>query len=188
MGKMRDRMAKVKKQLGSDVPAVEVDPEASRALSLGFAYEKVLGEYLHRPALRFFTQIGDYGITPQTMGFLKKAVAIAEDHKVDHETYVRSQFYWFHKWFKRNPKVREMCSVNGKFPAALRLTEFLKLTRDTRVSSVQLPSERIPVEKLDRINEERVEQLMEVWGNSRDDTIKLFGPTGVFDPEWLERQ
>jgi hypothetical protein len=185
MGKMRDKMAAVKKQLHDKQPQVKIDPKVALAMSLGFAYEKVLGEYIHQPSLRFFKKIGTDGITPQTMGFLCKAASIAEHHEVDVETYVRAQFYWFHQWFRRPPKVRELCSVKGKFPATRRLTEYLKLTRDKRVFSVELPSGKLGHEELDRINRERLEELVETWGKTHTEILEMFAPAGVFDVEWL---
>lgn len=190
---MKDRMAAVKKQLtdkrkNGKKPKPQPCPTEQQALALGFAYERALGEYLRKPALRYFTRIGDRGIDPRTMTALRKALAISKEHDVDFETYVRAQFYWFHKWFRRAPKIFELCGANGRFSARKRLTEYLKLTGSPRVSSTELPPIETAPEVLDKINEKRVQQIQRIYGCSRQEILNVFGPEGVFDVGWLKRQ
>jgi hypothetical protein len=185
---LKEKMAAVKKQIAEKKDPPPIDKKAAMAVSLGFSYEKVLGEYTHRPTLKYFKRIGEEGIHPRTMGYLRKAASIAESHGVDVETFVRAQFYWFHTWFRRPPKIWEMCSVNGKFPATRRVVEYLKLKNDKRVFSSSLPSKKIDSEKLDKINRERLEQLSKTWGKSHTEILMMFGPAGVFDVEWLADQ
>ena len=191
MGKLKDGMARVKKQLssGPTEPAPKMAKEIKNALELGFTYERVLGEYTHRPALRFFTSIGTEGIKPRTLGALKKAAAIAVSLEVDWETYVRSQFYWFHKWFRRPPRIREMISTSttAKNNAVWRLREYLKVTKDNQVYSKSIPSSKVCKDQLDKINNQRLDQLADAWEKSHEEIIQIFASSGIFDQHWLEQ-
>jgi len=189
MGKTQDRLAKVKQQMASrkGKPAVVVDPQVKSALKLAFVYERVLGEYWHNKTLRFFTRLSEVGIKPTTLGQLKKAAVLAEQLEVDHETYVRAQFYWFHKWFRRRPKIMEMCSTStGRHNAVWRVREYLKVQGGS-VHSKEMPRETVPFEKLDKINGKRLEQLVQAWGKSPTEIIQIFAHSGVFDQRWLEK-
>lgn len=185
--KLKEKMAKAKKVMAEETkPSPELDPETKLALEIGFAYERILGEYQHQPALRFFTKIGEQGIKPTTMAHLKKAAQIAKEHSVDAETYVRSQFYWFHKWYRHAPKIREMISTKTKCCAVWRLTEYLKV-EGKKVFSRAMPSEQVSREKLDKINQLRLEQMANSWDKSHEEIIQLFAASGVFDLSWLKR-
>jgi hypothetical protein len=187
MGKLKDKLARVKKQFTEGTkPSPPMDPEVKLALEIGFAYERILGEYSHQPALRYFVRLGEQGIKPITMAQLKKSAVIADKHKVDAETYVRAQFYWFHTWFKRAPKIRELCGMSGKNNAVWRLTNYLK-KEGKKVYSKAMPSQQISREELDKINRQRLEQLSESWNKSHEEIITLFAESGVFDQSWLKK-
>lgn len=191
MGKLRAGLARVKKQLAEGTaPAPPMDPEIKMALEIGFAFEKALGDYVHRPALRYFTNLGTEGIKPITLGHLRNAAKIALLNKVDAETHVQSQFYWMDKWFRRAPKIRELGSATkGGHNATWRLLEFLKLHVDDRrkVSSKVMPGKAVTPEKLDKINQQRLKQLAESWEKSPTEILEIFAPSGVFDQSWLEK-
>jgi len=191
MSKLRDKMARVKSQLASkqEPVSVNLDPKTTKAMAIGFAYEKILGEYLHQPTLKYFTKIGERGITPRTMALLRKAATIAEKHNIDPETYVRAQFFWFHQWFRRPPKINNLCGTEGKFPATRRVSEYLKLHKGKQVYSFELPAlHEMDAEKLDRINRQRLKQLAETWDKPHNEILRIFAPAGVFDAEWLKKQ
>lgn len=166
--------------------------EHSEALQMAFAYETALGDYLHKKALTFFRKLYTKGLDKRTLTYMNKAVRIAKKHEVDYATYVKSQFYWFDRWFKRYPKVFEICSTKSKFPAEVRLVEYLKLKQvnqvPSEVSSPVLPSEKLSSEKIDKINQSRFNELLNAWGMSKEETFKTFALSGVFDPCWLKKQ
>ena len=191
MTKTQQRMASLKQKFvdKSFVESPEIDPEVRDAIEAGLIYEKVLGEYAHRPALRYFKKLGVNGIPAIIIGHMKVAVSNAEELGMDIETYVRAQFYWFHVWFKRAPKISEMVSRKGKFPSTKRATEYLKVSGAKKrvIFSQVLPSLEITSKKLDQINYERLEQLSTTWEKSKEEIMAMFASTGVFDHKWLNK-
>jgi hypothetical protein len=176
MGKLKDKLARVKRQIAEPKVKEEVDPINTFALEIGFEYEKQLGEYLDQPTLRYFTRMGEIGIKPRTFQVLLRAANIAVKYGVDAQTYVRAQFWFFNKWFDRHPKLHEIASTKSQKNSTWRLLEYLKI----------MPKRNVDPEKLDRINQERLEQLVTVWGKTPEEIIQIFGESGVFDQEWIE--
>lgn len=188
--KLRARI-EAAKQRGSDKKAgkIKIKPIPERqvkAVEMGYAYEAALANYRHRPAMQYF-KLGEDGFRNRTITFLFKAAVLADAAEASYKEWVEAQFYWFHKWFKRPPKVQELSGQSGKFPAPKRYKDYLKLQRRGKVTSDVLP--RIPVEReeLDKINQERLQQLCTAWGRSEEEIMSQFALSGIFDMAWLKR-
>jgi hypothetical protein len=161
-----------------------------KAIEMGYAYETVLGYYRHCPTLQYFKMGEDRGFRNSTITFLFKAAVMADKSKAGYRQWVEAQFYWFHKWFKRPPKVHELSGQSGKFPAPRRYKDFVKLQQHGKAqvpSSDVLPRERASKDSIDKINEERLQQLCSAWGRSEKEIIEQFALSGIFDMAWLKR-
>jgi hypothetical protein len=175
---------------------VPLSEEERKIISMGYAYEEMLGRYLHKPAIRYFS--GSKKIPPgqyaRTNIVLFKAVLLADRHNVDYSFYIRSQFYFFDLWFKRAPKIYEIAGQSGKFPAEKRLLEYLALERSGKInksiSSVVVPTKKnvLTPQILDKINRERLDRLCEVYNLTEAEVLAQFAPVGLFDLAWLRRQ
>ena len=113
---------------------------------------------------------------------------------MDYPTYVRAQFYWFDLWFHRAPKIYELAGQRGKFPASLRLTQYLELNRLGKIgkdiSSPNMPKKHNQVldpQILDKINRQRLNQLCSVYQLTEEQCLEQFAPAGLFDLEWLKQ-
>lgn len=191
LSKIKQKMSNLKQKFQdkSFEEKSDIDPEVKRAIETGLIYEEVLGDYLHKPALRYFSKLGEKGIPASVIGQLKRVVRQADELGMDMDTYVRAQFYWFHTWFKRAPKISEMMTDKGKFPATKRAKEYLKVSEDKKrmIFSRVLPSWETSSKKLDQINYERLKQLTESWGKTEREIMATFAQTGVFDQKWLNK-
>jgi hypothetical protein len=176
-------LAKAKKN--GTVKAAPMNTEKAKAMNMGYAFEAELGYYLHKPTLQYFSKLGANGFTKSTLTMLSRAVTLAEKYNVDYQTYMKAQFYWFHKWFRRPPRLFEITGGKGKYPAERRLREYIELKPSEEVSSMVMPTTGIEKETLDKINEKRLEQLSEIWDKTEEEVLRLFSE--VFDPAWLKR-
>jgi hypothetical protein len=191
--KLRARI-EAAKQRGQDRKAGKIKtkpiPERQvKAIEMGYAYEAVLGHYRHRPAMQYF-KLGEDGFRNRTITFLFKAAVMADEAEAAYREWVESQFYWFHKWFKRPPKVQELSGQSGKFPAPKRYQDYLKLKAKGKVplaTSDKLPVEWSDRSMLDKINQERLQQLCSAWGRSEGEIMEQFALSGIFDMDWLKR-
>jgi hypothetical protein len=183
--------AKLKAKAEGNSEFKPIPEREQKAVQMGYAYEAVFGRYHHKPALRYFTKLGERGFEKRTVSLLFKAATFADEKEVDYETYVEAQFYWFHRWFRRAPKLYELAGERGKFPARRRVDEFLRLQKQGKsggdVSSVVIPRTEISDDELDKINSHRLEQLCRAWERTAAEIIQQFAPAGVFDLKWLQK-
>lgn len=196
MTKMRQRLEAAKSLAQAaargEVP-IDISDTAKKVISMGYAYEEMLGRYSHKPAMHYFNKKdvtkGQYS---RTNIILLKAANIADRNSVTYPVYIRSQFYWFDLWFHRAPKIYEISGQSGKFPAEKRLIEFLKLEQENKVNksitSVVMPRSPVSEEVLDKINRQRLNQLCKVYHLTEEEALKQFAPVGLFDPAWLKTQ
>jgi len=156
-----------------------------------YAYEDMLGTYWHKPALRIIKgRIEDH---PRGYQALVEATWIADRLGVEYPIFIQAQFYWFDKWFNRAVRLRELCSVGSKFPAEMRVREYLKLQQVQKLPvRVQCISRTIKVDlnQIDKINQARLEELCRVWKLSEEEVLRRFARPGVgyFDLGWLKHQ
>ena len=188
--KLRERIEAAKQRshgrIEGKIKSTPIPERQVKAIEMGFAYEAVLGRYKHCPTLQYF-KLGKDGFRSRTITFLFKAATLADTANVSYTTWVESQFYWFHKWFRRPPKIQELSGQGGKFPASRRYQDFTKLQLQGQVTSDKLPREPTSKEELDKINAERLQQLCGAWGLSEIEIIAQFGQSGIFDAAWLKR-
>ena len=157
---------------------------------MAYAYEAVLGEYVHNHRLRFIKG----SISPEHRSFaqFKRAVLIADQIGVSYETYVRAQFYWFDKWFNRAPHPYELSGLKSKFPAPERVRKYLQLVNEGQTKGiVTCIGKRVQIDakELDKANDQRLDQLMLAWGLDEEGVLLRFARSGVgyFDHEWLKK-
>jgi hypothetical protein len=161
---------------------------------MGYAYEEMLGRYLHRPAYRYFRKIVTAGQYARTNNYFYKAVLLADKHGVDYSVYISSQFYWFDLWFHKAPKPQELAGGSGRFPAERRLVEYLQLVKagkiNKSISSPVVPHKNNLVTEsvVDKINRARVQQLCTAYHLTEAEALAQFAPVGLFDRAWLARQ
>jgi len=60
----------------------------------------------------------------RSYGMLKRAINEMKSLDVEPEVYIEAQFYWFDKWFGREPKFWELSGGAGKMPAKKRVTVY----------------------------------------------------------------
>lgn len=173
---------------------VILSEDERKIISMGYAYEEMLGRYLHKPTIRYFSKEISGAQYARTNITFFKAVLLADKHCVEYPIYVRSQFYWFDLWFHRAPKVYELAGQSGKFPAEKRLLEYLELEKlgkiNKSISSVVIPTKKNVMTKeiLDKVNRSRLDQLCKVYHLTEAEALAQFAPVGLFDLEWLRRQ
>jgi hypothetical protein len=118
---------------------------------------------------------------------------MADQIGVEYPIFIQAQFYFFDKWFNRPPKTFELCSTQSKFPAEIRVREYLKLQQVQKLPvMVQCVARTIKVDldKIDKINQSRLEELCRVWKLSEEEVLRRFARPGVgyFDLQWLKHQ
>lgn len=173
--------------------AEKVSTEDQKIEEMGYAYERVLGTYFHNPTLRYFKSLKNGAINPSVKSSLLKSAYIADEYNVSYDIYVKSQFYWFHKWFRRYPKVFELCSVSSKYPAFWRIQEFLKIENYDKINvlSVVVGTARVEsldAKEVDKINRSTLNQVCKAYNLTEEEAILRFAPVGLFDLVWLKRQ
>lgn len=195
MTKLQARMAQAKAKAtavaNGEEQATQLSEEEIKSREMGYAYEAMLGLYLHRPALKYFVR--DKKSAKVTTTFFLKAAKLADQLRVDYAVYVRAQFYWFDMWFHRSPRVFELSGESGRFPASRRVTEYQKLKREGKVNKdisspvmPKKPADNIDLEVLDKINRQRLNQLCDVHGLTEGECLDTYGPAGLFDLRWLD--
>lgn len=109
--------------------AVSLGQEVSSLKAYGIAttYERHLGEYLHRPALKYITGRVAPG-QPNYTNWARAAV-VADALGVDYEIFMRAQFWAFDQWFSRAPKPQELGSTKSEKSAVERTRMFLEEVR-----------------------------------------------------------
>jgi len=195
--KLRNKINAAKKRSkGHRRKTIQKKPISERqlkAIEMGFAFEEALGRYRHRPALSYF-KLGEEGFKNRTITFLFKAALLADEAGASYKDWVEAQFYWFHKWFKRPPKVQELSGQSGKHPAPKRYTDYIKLRGRSKASfptSDILPKEAEwtwgDKDTIDQINQGRLQDLCSAWGRSPEEIIAQFALSGIFDATWLKK-
>jgi len=157
---------------------------------MAYTYETALGEYLHRPTLRFVK--GAISTEYKSFEQFKRAALIADQLGCGYEVYVKAQFYWFDQWFKRAPKPYELSGLKTKFPAPERVREYMKLLNAGQVREViRHISKRVKIDEkeLMKANDQKLQQLMSAWHSSEEQILLKFARPGVayFDHAWLKK-
>jgi hypothetical protein len=193
LSKLIDARERAQRKANGQYKAPIVDPEDQKAKEMGYAYEQMMSKYFHNPSLRYFKSLSNGLVQPCVKSFLSKAVFLAEQANVSYDVYVKAQFYWFDKWFRRHPKINELCSIGGKRSSIWRIQEFLKIEdyNNIEVSSVSIRTvtmSYIDDKTLDKINRSRLNQVCKAYNLTEEEAFSRFAPTGLFDLEWLKRQ
>ena len=131
---------------------------------------------------------------------LLKAAANAEALGVTYDVYVKAQFYWFDKWFNREPRVWELVSsddADHKMPATERvrayLREIAKGTVDPQrnIYGHARTSPKIPVAVLLQHGDRTLKRLMEVHNATEEQILLTFAKGSsaqhYFDRSWLKQ-
>jgi hypothetical protein len=177
----------------SEVPDKSTE-ERTKIYLMKYAYEDMLKSYTHSPFLRFFKASWSNGTHVRVQSFLLKAATLADQYEVEYFTFVKAQFYWFDKWFRRAPYVYELSGQSGKFPASKRLVEYLALDRagkiNNEISSPVVPQRKRAVDpnKLDKANLKTLNDLCKAYRLTEEEALTKFAPAGLFDLEWLKKR
>jgi hypothetical protein len=139
-------------------------------------------EYQRKPFKRGFNH---------NTGLLKtilNAVRICEELSVTYEMHIQAQIYWFDKWFNRAPVIPDFISEKAR----LRTCRYVALQKSGvaigAVRNVAVAAPAVSAEVLDKVNFTRLRNLCLAWGLSVEEVLINFGPSGVFDQQWLEAQ
>lgn len=132
-----------------------------------------------------------------TNGFeiLHKMVNYADELNVSYEDFVRSQFYWFDRWFRRMPKISEYATEKTK----QRYTDWTKLSDDEKImyGIVSIETNKKDVEEnikstidliIKRTNKE-IKRMMKDFSLSKEEVFIKFGSNGtcIFPKEFLDQ-
>jgi len=206
MTKLQEKMALAKKRIKdnrSGVKLTGIPENRKKALAIAYAYEEVLSKYIHKPFLRYVNKLP----RGSSNSYLVKAAEMADEFNIDYIEFIKAHFYWMHIWFNRAPYIRELCSEgkeyiyideNGrkktkkpKCPARWRVTEYLKLKENgelkDNIQSPVIPSKKIDPKVIDKINRLRLEELMETYDLSEEETFSQFALSGYFDGSWVKK-
>jgi hypothetical protein len=155
------------------------------------AYRRMLGEYYHNPKMNYQIHLSSINKKHRGYNHYLKAANLAEARKLDYETYLKGQFYWFDLWFNRAPKTFEIGGGSGTLPAALRIEKYLDVLKDGKnpvIKSVAIPVEKMKPVELDKINKKQLEVLQRNWEMDERDIYLHFavGIESAFNFEWLK--
>jgi len=162
--------------------------ENEDVLNMAYIYDETLRRYLNLPFTSRFPNLVSKGFQRNTKTLLEKAVAAAKELKADFKDYISAQFYWFDKWFKRYPKLFEICPTGGKFDAKVRFMAWKELSLNTgHLNTFSVVEEiSVPYTELDTINRKRLNELTKSWNMPELEVLDKFAC--VFDTRWLKKQ
>ena len=171
-------------------PPLECIRERRQVKDFGQLYESLLCDYLQRLIISS-VRISKIP-SPRVSAIVKKAINIAKEKNVDHETFLKAQFYWFDKKFKRAPKLWEAVSFWCKTTPQQRVDEFLKIKQINSKSAEKIvacfhPAPKSTWEEIDKYNKKTLEQLKKVWNLSEEEVICAFYADDIFDSSWLKK-
>jgi hypothetical protein len=161
-------------------------PKEDPARSMAYAYEEVLGLYIHKPALNFIKKWDPHH---RNSNYFRLAAERADSVGADHTEFVWAQFYFMHTWYGREARPHELRSK----AAIERWENYTQLKADGTISgegkvySSALPTKKMSWNTIDKINNGRLVKLMRVWNLSAEEVIINFADTEVFDEKWLKK-
>lgn len=158
----------------------EVDPRTKEFM---LVYEKELSSYRRRPIKIFRFRFAN--LHPSYIHY-KRAVELADLCNCDFKTYIKTQFYFFDKWFARHPRPHELYGQK-KFPTSERI-EVYKANHPAEVKNVAI-EQPINMEELNRLSNQILQDLMKEYHASDMQIIQMFGApeVGVFDYRWVKQ-
>lgn len=176
---------------GTAQPAQQFSP----AHQVAHAYEHCLGVYRIRRALRYLR--GDVQPGSPNYASWVAAARCADELGMDYLTYVRAQFWFFHRWFARAASPHELRhSATGKVPAMERARAYAELLAsgevppDHDVCAKALAAAPRPVGARAEQSEDTLRQLCKRHEMSVDDVFRNFargsGAAALFDRAWLD--
>lgn len=159
--------------------------EARKILEISLEYEKALSSYLNKPTLKFLKRQKGY------TGIWKRAVSHAEIAGLNFENYIKAQFYYFNKWFKRAPKPIECASTTSQLNSLERAKMFKLAFGEKAAFNLNERSEATsPSSEVKGIYAaQQLQVFMRNYGMSEEEVFRTFakGNDGFlyFDKEWL---
>lgn len=168
------------------------DEEYALALSMAAAYGRKLAEYKDSPYSKYLKDGKLYSDSRNYRSFVNASI-IGRLVEMDPADYIESQFYWFHKWFRRPPKPYELCGMSSKHPAPERATKWKKLVEQGKItergravsSSMEV---HIPAHTYVKHGRRLLQDLMQVRKMTEEEVLLLFGDPslGYFPVQYLK--
>lgn len=163
----------------------------SKAWIMAHTFEAHLRMYLDRHFKKVFKTDK---LSRQALTVLIRACANAEALNMDYDTYVRSQFWWFDKWFSKAPRLHEIASVHSKVNSLERARRYRN-----RVLAGHIPPHGVVLSKsvppdiaglAARFNQSMrtMERFMRNYKASEEQifrAIRTESLTNYFDAKWL---
>ncbi len=188
--RLQTKQLAAKLTLSKKNPNQQYSDEEIRVNEIAQIYEKALGIYRHKPALRYLKgTVKQDNVNFKTW---QRAVLFADELGVDFFVYVTAQFYYFDKWFKRHPKVTEIASFKTKTNAKERVKLYLaEVKAAIPVYGSVLPAPTRTAEEDCADSAAQLSILMKNYRKSEEDILRVFGRPDVcetfFSIKWLER-
>lgn len=179
--------AKARKMAQKSNGKLEHKNQLSDTVKMAYAYEEILGEYLHKTIC--YIKRGKLDPKNRTTPMFKQAALLANQNKADYTDWVRAQFYWIHKWFGRKCLPFELRGTSGRFPANERYRVWKQMVRKGEISpttsSIVLEAPILYPEEKHKANMKRLQKLMKIHDCSEQQILDTFENEGIFDLDWL---
>jgi hypothetical protein len=163
--------------------------EELKANEMAQVYEKALGIYKNKPALRYLKGF----VRQDTTSFKTwlRAATFAEELEVDYPTYITAQFYYIDKWYSRAPKVHEIASFKSNNNAKHRVMLYVAERTHDRYVVGPVDGRRSESVVVDTgASERNLRDLARNFKKSEEEILRVFGKPGVreiyFDYNWLQ--
>ena len=169
----------------------EIDHDHEEVLRMAAVYEQALVDYggsAKGSAYRSFGHV--YRKTGNAYRTIARACKFAKELGVEPETYIRAQFHYFDKNFKKAPKIYHLASHQTKVPAKARVEEYIasKAAPKTIVGPV-IKAPTIPATVKDRHSERQLKMFMRNYDLTEADVFRKFAQGRdaylYFDRNWL---
>jgi hypothetical protein len=202
--KLQDKAAKVKAMLAARRrgEVTKLDPkeqrDRARAHSMAQCYGAQLAELRgdendRSNYARKVLKAGEKGYAD----FLR-ASDLADALKVDYETFIRAQFYWFQAWFNgKRPLPYQLSTKGGDYSAAQRVTLYQDAIAQGKINPTRaiLGPDMRPAKATRKQHHElssrALQSLMEGWDSTEEEVLRVFArdecAADFFDLEWLSQ-
>src|SRR5690349_6027912 len=111
-----------------------------KAAELALVYEKQLNIY-HNNLAKGYLKNNALSPDDNNYEYFLKTAMLTDIASVSYEFYVRAQFYWFDKWFKKAPKPYHLCNNKSKYNSQERVRlyeqEINKGVKDTQIRGLE---------------------------------------------------
>ncbi len=167
--------------------------DESKYWSMAKTFEGYVRVYKNKPFLKVFKDT----LSPSSKRTLKKACEIAESLKIDYDTYVRAQFWWFDKCFSIAPKLHQLASGGKTCTPKVRAEQYLEHIEKFSVANKgQIVSKAVPAPKQDKsvkheMCEANLNRMMQTYNKTEAEIYAAFNGKSLelfFDGEWLAQR